>query len=285
MAARALWTGTISFGLVSVPVRLFPALRQHRLELHLVHEPDGGPIGYQKFCKLEGEPVPDDEIVKALEVGDSLVYFTDEDFEAAQAERTRTIDVSDFVAVEEIDPVYYERTYYAGPGPGGEKPYALLVAALRESGLVGVGTVVLRDRQHPVVLRPRDRLLLVEQLHFADEIRESDGIASEGQRVGKREKDMALELIEHFRSSFEPERYRDTYREQLLALAKAKERGDEVHEAPEPAEEEEPVDLMEALRASVEQAKRGRRSTRSGRSSERRPARRGEKSRRAARRR
>jgi DNA end-binding protein Ku len=250
-----------------------------------VHEPDGGRIGYQKFCKLEEKPVPDEEIVKALEVKDgSLVYFTDEELESAQAERTRTVDVTDFVAVEEIDPIYFDRTYYVGPGQGGDKPYALLAKVLNESGLVAVGTVVLRDRQHPVVLRARDGLLLLEQLHFADEIRKSDGIAPSGQRVGKREQEMALELIERFRSSFDPKRYRDSYRNQLLQLAEAKQRGEEVHEAPEPEREAEPADLMAALRASLEESKR-KRSPRSGhRSTQRRPASRRSRGERASRR-
>ena len=282
---RAIWSGTISFGLVSVPIRLYSALRQHRLDLHLVHEPDGGPIGYQKFCKLEEEPVPDEEIVKALEVKDgSLVYFTDEELQSAQAERTRTVDVTDFVAMEEIDPIYFERTYYVGPGQGGDKPYALLVKALSESGLVAVGTAVLRDRQHPVALRARDGLLLLEQLHFADEIRSSNGIAPSGQRVGRREQEMALELIEQFRSSFDAKRYRDMYRDQLLKLAEAKQRGEELHEAPAPEPDAEPADLMAALRASVEQAKRERTSRSRGRPTRRGAARRRSRGQRAGRR-
>src|SRR5687767_7354224 len=157
---RAIWSGTISFGLVSVPVRMYSAIDESDLRFHLVHEPDGGRIGYQKICKAEDEPVPDDEIVKAYEAAkDELVVLTDEDFAAVKAEGIKTIDISDFVPYEEIDPIYFERTYYLGPAEGGEKVYSLLRKAMEETGLAAIGKYVMRDKQHLGCLRIRDGVI------------------------------------------------------------------------------------------------------------------------------
>ena len=255
---RAIWSGTISFGLVSVPVRMYSAIDESDLRFHLVHEPDGGRIGYQKICKAEGEPVPDDEIVKAFEVEkDELVVLTDEDFAAAKTEGVKTIEISDFVPYEEIDPIYFEKTYYLGPQSGGEKVYALLREAMEQTGLAAIGKFVMRDRQHLGCLRVREGALTLEQLFFHDEVRPVDEIAPGKVKVPKAELEMATALIERFTGSFEPERYEDTYREALCGVIRAKWKGTTVT-APEPEAEEEPTDLMAALRASVEAAKRPR---------------------------
>src|SRR5207253_3887444 len=137
---RSIWTGSISFGLVNVPVRVYTAVHAHKLQFHLVHEKDDGPIGYEKVCKLEGKPVSDDEIVKAYEVSKGkVVHVEDEDFEAAQVEGARTIELQDFVPYEEIDPTFFAHTYLVSPQDGAEKAYALLVRALEDSGLAGIG--------------------------------------------------------------------------------------------------------------------------------------------------
>src|SRR5262249_49640236 len=147
---RPLWTGAISFGLVNVPVRVYTAVHEHKLQFHLVHAKDDGPIGYEKVCKLEDKPVPDDEIVKAFALGTrKLVHLEDEDFEAAQIEGgARTIDLEDFVPYDQIDPIYFAHTYLVGPQAGAERPYALLVKAMEESGLAGIGKFVMRGRQY-----------------------------------------------------------------------------------------------------------------------------------------
>ena len=153
---RAIWTGTISFGLVNVPVRMYSAIEESDLHFHLVHEPDGGRIGYQKVCKAENEPVPDDEIVKAFEVKkDELVVLTDEDFAAAKSEGVKTIEISDFVPYEEIDPIYFERTYYLGPQDGGEKVYSLLRQAMEKTGLAADRQV--RDARQAAPRLPADQ--------------------------------------------------------------------------------------------------------------------------------
>ena len=256
---RALWTGSITFGLVNVPVRLYSAVSEHKLQFHFVHRKDDSPIGYQKICKLEEKPVPDKEIVKAFEYRkDEYVYMTDEDFQAARVEGYKTIDITDFVPYEQIDPIYFAHTYYLGPQDGSEKVYALLVQAMERSELAAIAKFVMRDRQYLGALRVREGTITLEQLYFADEIRPVEEVRRKRQRVAKAELEMAQRLIDAFAGDWEPEKYRDTYRDALRAVIEAKRKGKEVHVAAEP-EEERPTDLLEALRASVEASKRGER--------------------------
>jgi DNA end-binding protein Ku len=254
---RAIWSGSIAFGLVNAPVKMYAAIDEHNLELHLVHEKDGSPIGYEKVCKKEGKAVPADEIVKAYEVSDGdLVYLTDEDFKAAEEDSYRTIEILAFVPREEIDPIAFKRTYYLGPADGAEKVYALLVKAMENSELSAVARYVFHDRQQLGTLRIREGVITLENMYFADEIRPTKGIApSKKPRVDKQELDMAETLIERFTSSFRHDHYDDEYRKRLLKIVKRKQKGEEIH-AEAPAEErEEPTDILDALRASVEAAR------------------------------
>jgi DNA end-binding protein Ku len=267
---RAIWTGTISFGLVNVPVRMYSAIDESDLHFHLVHEPDGGRIGYQKVCKAENEPVPDDEIVKAFEIKkDELVVLTDEDFAAVKVDGVKTIEISDFVPYEEIDPIYFERTYYLGPQDGGEKVYSLLRQAMEKTGLAAVGKYVMRDKQHLGCLRIREGVITLERLFFHDEIRPTKEIAPRKAKVPEAELKMATALIGQFKSSFEPQRYEDTYRDALMKLIKAKQKGETITAVPA-AEDEEPADLLAALKASVDAAKRSKGSARPKRKQARR---------------
>jgi DNA end-binding protein Ku len=269
---RAIWSGTISFGLVSVPVRMFSAIEESDLRFHLVHEPDGGRIGYQKICKAEGGPVPDDEIVKAFELKkDELVVLTDEDFAAAKSEGVKTIEIEDFVPYAEIDPIYFERTYYLGPQKGGEKVYALLRQAMEQTELAAIGKYVMRDKQQLGCLRVRENVITLEKMFFHDEIRPLDEIAPGKASVAKPELALATALIEQFKGSFEPERYEDTYRDALCAIIKAKQKGETIVAAPV-EEDEEPTDLLAALKASVEAAKRSKGSVRAKPPATRKPA-------------
>ena len=262
---RAIWSGTISFGLVSVPVRMFSAIEESDLRFHLIHEPDGGRIGYQKFCKADEKLVPDDEIVKAYEVSkDKLVVLTDEDFAAAKSEGVKSIEISDFVPYADIDPIYFERTYYLGPQKGGEKVYALLREAMEKTELAAVGKYVMRDKQHLGCLRVRDGVITLEKMFFHDEIRPLDEIAPKGAKVPKAELEMATALIQQFKGEFDPEQYEDTYRKTLLSVIKAKQKGKTIEAVPV-EEEEEPADLLAALKASVDAAKRSRGSVRAKR--------------------
>jgi DNA end-binding protein Ku len=257
---RAIWSGSIAFGLVNAPVKMYAAIDEHNLELHLVHEKDGSPIGYEKVCKKEGKAVPGDEIVKAYEVSDGdLVYLTEEDFKAAEEDSYRTIEILAFVPREEIDPIVFKRTYYIGPAEGAEKVYALLVKAMESSELSAVARYVFHDRQQLGTLRIRDGVITLENMYFADEIRPTKGIApSRKPRVDKKELDMAETLIERFTSSFRHDQYEDEYRKRLLKIVKRKQKGEEIHAETPVQEREEPTDILEALRASVEAAKSGR---------------------------
>jgi DNA end-binding protein Ku len=257
-APRAIWSGAISFGLVNIPVRMYSAIDERDLHFHLLHTKDNGRIAYAKMCKLEDKPVPDDEVGRAYEVAEGeYVYLTDEDLEAAEGATYRTIDLTDFVPYEEIDPIYFEKTFFLGPAEGAVKVYALLVKALERSGLVGVGMFVMRDKQQLGCVRVRDGVLTLEKMYFADEIRPTTGIKPSRASVSRRELEMAEELIERFSGSFDIRKYRDEYRRAVLAVIRAKQKGETV-EAPAPEQEEAP-DLLAALRASLE-ARTSRRS-------------------------
>jgi DNA end-binding protein Ku len=275
---RAIWSGTISFGLVSVPVRMFTAVSEHKLHFNLLHRKDSSPIGYEKVCKKEGKPVPDDEIVKAYEISKGkFVEVEDEDFEAAAAEGGHAFDIEQFVEVEEIDPIYFEHSYYLAPQDGGEKVYTLLVRAMDEAGLAAIGTFVMRDREHLGCLRIREGMITLERMYFADEIRPADELKPKSARISKEELEMAASLIDRFKGSFDPKKYSDTYTDKLLGVIKRKQKGETVTvEQPEEATEETP-DLMAALRASLDAHGKSRRRPASARrksSPSRRPVRR-----------
>ena len=250
---RAVWSGTVSFGLVSIPVKMFSAVSEHKLHFTLLHRKDSSPIGYQKVCKKEGKPVDDGEIVKAYETSKGqFVEIEDEDFEAARAEGYHAFDIQEFVEVEEIDPIYFEQSYYLAPADGAEKVYTLLVRAMEDAGLAAVGTFVMRERQHLGCLRIRDGVILLERLYFADEIRDSGEVKPSRARVSKDELEMAAALIDRFKGTFDPSKYEDSYTDKLLGVIKRKAKGETVRVEKAPAEEEAAPDLMAALRASIE---------------------------------
>jgi len=261
---RAIWSGSIVFGLVNVPARLYSAIAEHKLHFHMVHEKDASPIGYQKVCKKEDKPVSDDEIVKAFEIEKGeWVYMDDEDFAAARVEGYKTIEIVDFVPYEQIDPIYFAKTYYVGADRGAEQAYSVLVRALEHSSLAGIAKFVMRDRQHLGCLRVRDGVIALEQLYFADEVRPADDVRPEKGKVGKREVEMAERLIESYTTDWKPEQYQDTYRDALCKVIRDKQAGKEVAHALE-VEEEGPPDLMEALRRSLESRRGGRPRSGSG---------------------
>jgi DNA end-binding protein Ku len=268
VAPRSIWSGSISFGLVNVPVRLYSALSEHKLQFHFVHEKDNSPIGYEKICKKEDKPVPEDEIVKAFEYQKGeYVFLEDEDFEAARVEGYKTIDITDFVPYEDIDPIFFAHTYLVGPAAGAEKTYSLLVRAMEDSELAAIAKFVMRDRQYLGALRVREGVITLEQLHFADEIRPVSEVKPPRARVSQQELEMAGRVIESWTTTWKPEKYKDTYRDALMNVIKAKRKGKEIHPAAE-VEEEEMPDLMTALRESVERSRggrgRARRSSRNG---------------------
>jgi DNA end-binding protein Ku len=258
---RPIWSGTISFGLVSVPVRMFSATESKELRFHFLHKDDLAPIGYDKVRKDTGKHVDPDDVVRGFEIEkDRYVPIEDEDLDRLDIELTHSIDICDFVDLDEIDPIYFRKAYYLLPEDGAEKPYRLLVRALEETGKVGVAKVVIRNKQHLAALRPYDGVLLLETMYYADEVRKPER-ANGKARLQKAEVEMAKSLVENLSDSFKPEKYDDTYRKELLDLIRAKAKG---RKLPEPAHEEEAevVDLMAALRESVKETKRKRKPAR-----------------------
>jgi DNA end-binding protein Ku len=275
MATRSIWRGTISFGLVSVPVRMFTATESKELRFHFLHKDDLSPIGYDKVRKDTGEHVDPEDIVRGFEIEKGrYVPLDDEDLDRLDIELTKSIDILDFVDLDEIDPIYFRKAYYLLPDEGAEKPYALLVRALEETGKVGIAKVVIRNKQHLAALRPVDGILVLETMYYADEVRKPEEVKVSGD-LRKAEVDMAKSLVENLSEPFTPEKYDDTYRKELLELLRAKAKG---HKLPEPSEEEpgEVVDLMAALRESVERTKRSqakRRAPAKRKATTKRPAR------------
>ena len=254
--ARPIWSGTISFGLVSVPVRMFTATASQELRFHFLDRRDMAPIGYDKVNKETGESVDPENIVRGFEVEKGrFVEVTEEDVDRLDIELTHAIDICDFVSIDEIDPLYFRKGYYLLPQDGAEKPYRLLVKALEETGRVAIAKVVIRNKQHLSAIRPLEDTLVLETMYYADEVRRPE--AAPTPRVRDAEVEMAKTLIENLAASFDPEKYHDRYRNELLELLQKKAEGEPL---PEPKAEEggEVVDLMEALRQSVAATKRAR---------------------------
>jgi DNA end-binding protein Ku len=253
--ARSLWTGTISFGLVSVPVRMVGATESKELRFHFLDKNDLQPIGYDKVRRDTGEHVDSDDIVRGFEVEKGrFVQLEDEDLDRLDVELTKTIDICDFVDLDEIDPIYFRKAYYLEPQDGAEKPYRLLVRALEETGKVAVAKIVIRNKQHLAALRPWDGVLVLETMYYHDEVRRPERVDGKA-KLAKPEVEMAKSLVENLSAKFDPSKYDDTYRKELLALLRAKEAGKPL---PEPEDEGagEVVDLMAALRESVEKTQK-----------------------------
>jgi DNA end-binding protein Ku len=265
--ARAIWSGTISFGLVSVPVQMYSATESKELRFHFLDKRDLQPIGYDKVRRDTGEHVDSDDVIRGFEVEKGrFVPLEDEDLDRLDIELTKTIDICDFVDLEEIDPIYFRKAYYLTPQEGAEKPYRLLVRALDETGKVGIAKVVIRNKQHLAALRPWNGVLVLETMYYADEVRQPE--QADGKvRLQKPEVEMAKSLVENLSEPFKPEKYDDTYRKELLDLLRAKAKGVPLPE-PEAEEEGEVVDLMAALRESVERTqKKGRSRSRAKKAS------------------
>src|SRR5438552_11256686 len=259
---RPIWSGTISFGLVSVPVRMFPATESKELRFHFLDRRDLTPIAYEKVRRDDREAVDADEIVRGFEIEKGrYIPLDDDDLDRLDIELTHTIDICDFVSIDEIEPIYFRKAYYLLPGQGADKPYRLLVRALDETGKVGIAKVVIRNKQHLACLRTFEDVLLLETMYYADEVRKPQSLDGDlgTARLQKAEVEMAKSLVENLSEPFEPEKYDDQYRKELLDLIRAKAEGQPL---PEPKEEEggEVVDLMAALRESVEKTKKQRRT-------------------------
>ena len=258
---RPIWSGAISFGLVNVPVKLYSATSSKDVRFHQLDGKSKSRIKQKRVSMATGEEVPYEDIVKAYEIApDNYVTITPEELEALDPKATKTIDIEDFVDLDQIDPVYYERPYYLVPDKGGQKAYALLRNAMRETNKVGIARVVLRTKQYLAAIRPKDDALVMETMLFADEVNPLDELDLPGPDVDvtEREEKMARSLIDSLTTDFEPSKYRDEYRERVLKLIEQKASGQEI--VVEDAAEEAPrvVDLMAALEASLAAVKSGK---------------------------
>ena len=258
---RAIWSGAVSFGLVNVPVKLFSAVSPKDVRFHQLEEGTGNRVRQKRVSSETGEEVPFDKIVKGYEVSPGhYVPIGPDELHALDPESSRSIDIEDFVELDQIDPLFYERPYYLVPEKGGAKAYGLLVEAMRQSGKVGIARFVLRTKQYLAAVRPLDNALVLETMYYADEVVEPDDLEGlpSGHDVSDRELKIARQLIESLATDFEPERYHDTYRERVLELIERKAEGQEVVAQPEVERPAKVVDLMAALEASLEAVKERR---------------------------
>ena len=254
---RTMWKGAISFGLVTIPVAVYPATEEKTLRFNQIHEEDGGRIRMKRTCSVDGEEVPYDEIVKGYEYEkDRYVVLTDEDFDKVPVESSRAIDIVLFVDLDEIDPMLYKKSYYLVPDETGAKAYALLREALSQDNKVGIAKVSFRDKEHLAALRFKDESFVLETMYCPDEIRAADfGGVDVDLKVRAQELEMARQLIENLTAEWDPEEFTDEYREALLRIVEAKISGEEI-EVVEAEPTAKVVDLMEALKASVAAAKK-----------------------------
>ncbi len=257
---RTLWKGTLSFGLVTIPVGLYTATEDKSPHFNQLRKSDHSRIGYKRVAKADDEEVAYDDIVKGYEYEkDRYVVFEPEELDALKPKSSRVIDIEEFVPLEEIDPIYFDKPYYLAPEETGAKAYGLLAKAMEESKRVAICRITMRDKEHLAVLRMVDGLLVMSTMLWPDEVREfslSDVGIDEVPEPREQEVQMALTLIENYTGQFEPDKYTDTYREKVLEAVEAKVEGQEITVAPEEEEPTGVVDLMAALKASVEASKK-----------------------------
>ncbi|MHB1911845.1 MAG: non-homologous end joining protein Ku [Acidimicrobiales bacterium] len=271
--ARPIWSGSISFGLVNVPVKLFTAVRKKNVRFHQLHAADGARIQQKRVCSADGEEVAYEDLVKGYELypGQYVVIDPDE-LDDLDPETTQTIDIEDFVDLAEIDPLFYDASYYLVPDVRGTKAYRLLLDAMRDSGRVGIARVVMRTKQYLCAVRPVGEALVLTTMNFADEVvteDEMEGLPGE-QEATDRELKMAGALIDSLTTEWQPERYKDTYRERVLELIEAKSEGQELVSQPSAGPSAPLVDLMAALEASLKAPRAGR-ETAPGEAAEKEP--------------
>jgi DNA end-binding protein Ku len=274
---RAIWKGSISFGLVNIPIALYPATRREDLTFRLLRAKDLSPVNYKRVAEADGKEVPWDEIVKGYEYEKGkYVVLKDEDFQRVDLEATQTVDIQDFVDEEEIDPMFFYKPYYLEPQKGGDKAYVLLRDALADSKKVGIAKVVIKTRQYLAGVKAEDGVLVLELMHFAEELAEADKLrVPKKTEPGKRETNMAKALIDSMSSKWNPEKYRDDYREALMEVIERKVEagGREIEEKPKKAPKPTKViDLVSVLQKSLEQTGVKKKTTAKSRTKHKQPA-------------
>jgi len=275
--ARAIWKGSISFGLVNIPIALYPATRREELRFRLLRKSDLSPVNYKRVAEKDGKEVSWDEIVKGYEYEKGkYVVLKAEDFERVDLEATQTVDIQDFVDQEQIDPMFFYKPYYLEPQKGGDKAYVLLRDALKESNKVGIAKVVIKTRQYLAGVKPEDGALVLELMHFADELADPGKLhVPKKTEVGKREMNMAKSLIDSMSSKWNPEKYKDDYREALMEVIEEKVEagGKEIEEKPKKAPKPTKViDLVSVLQKSLDQTGSKRKTTAKSRRKQKHPA-------------
>lgn len=257
---RAIWSGSVSFGLVNVPVKLTTATSPKDVRFHQLHDEDGGRINQKRVCSIDGEEVEYGHIVKGYDLGGGrYVTITPEELAALDVEASRTIDIEEFVDLSEIDPIYFEHSYYLVPDGRAEKPFALLVETMSRTGKVAIGRFVLRTKQYLATMRARDGVLILSTMLFADEVvdpAELDVPSASDMQPSDRELKMAEQLVESLSGPFDPAKYHDDYREKVMELIDAKAEGEEIVAPEAPSAPAPVVDLMAALEESLARAKK-----------------------------
>jgi DNA end-binding protein Ku len=261
--ARSLWTGSISFGLVNVPVRLYTAVAHKEIHFHLLHKKDGGRIQFRRFCAVEEKEVPYEQIIRSFELSKGRsVPLEDDELQRLDFKATHTIDIEEFVELDAIDPIYFDNSYYIGPDERGARGYALLTEAMTRSGKVGIARMVMRSRQSLCALRPRDGCLVLTTMQYADEIVAPASLdIPKGESPAKgREFEMAEQLIASLSGPFDPKKYKDMWRERVLALVEQKAAGEKIVAAAAPSPTKGVINLADALKASLARARRPERA-------------------------
>ncbi|MGI8956839.1 MAG: Ku protein [Chthoniobacterales bacterium] len=260
---RAIWKGSISFGLVNIPIALYPATRREDLKFRLLREGDLSPVNYKRVAEKDGKEVPWDKIVKGFEYEKGkFVVLGEKDFQRVDLEATQTVDILDFVDVEEIDPMYFYKPYYLEPQKGGDKAYVLLRETLEKTGKVGIAKVIIKTRQYLAGVKPLKHALVLELMHFAEELADAEklNVPKESSEPGKREMDMAKALVESMTSEWDPKKYKDDYRDALMDVIeeKVESGGKEIEEKPKPKRTSSKViDLVSILQQSLAKAEGG----------------------------
>ena len=256
---RAIWSGAISFGLVNIPVKLFSAVSRKTVRFHQIDGETGSRIAQRRVNPETGEEVPYERLVKGYEIGpDRYVIIEPGELDSLAPEKTRTIEIEDFVDLDQIDPIFYDHPYYLAADKGAEKAYRLLLDAMEEAGKVAIARVVIRNKESLVAIRPHDKVLTMETMLFADEVVPTDSLdemTADTKKTSKRELDMARQLIDSLSGDFDPEKYRDEYRDRVLDLIERKAQGEEIVIEAAPEQPKEVPDLMAALEASIAAAK------------------------------
>jgi DNA end-binding protein Ku len=255
--ASTVWKGHLTFGLLSLPVKLYSAARSESISFNQLHKTDNSRVKQVLFCQAEDKPISRAEIVKGYEYEkDKYVVVDDEDIKKVAPKTAKTMEIQEFVKSDEVDPIFFESSYYMAPDDAGEKPYALLFAALKETGCVGVAKIAMHNREHIVILRPGPQGLMLHTMYYRHEIRQVDEFRTDLTLVKDKELDLARMLIASLQAAFDPDKYKDNYRENLLQMIETKVAGKEVVETAAPQHRAQVIDIMEALKMSLKEAKK-----------------------------